>query len=66
MPDGRGAGGISGKDEEIKKYKWKLQNSQRDVKYSIGNIVNNILITMYGVRWIQDLLGGSLSKLHNI
>ena len=28
---------------------WQLQNSHRDVKYSIGNIVNNIVITIYGV-----------------
>ena len=25
--------------------------SHRDIKHSIGNIVNNILITMYGVRY---------------
>ena len=29
-----------------------LQNSQGDVKDSIGNIVNSILITMYGVTWV--------------
>ena len=26
-----------------------------DVKYSIGNIVNNIVITMYGARWVLEL-----------
>ena len=36
---------------------WLLQNSHRDVKYSTGNIVNNILITMYGARWVRDLWG---------
>ena len=45
---------------------WLLKNSHGDVQYSIGNIVNNILITMYGVRWIWNLWGWSLSKLHNI
>lgn len=33
------------------------QISHGDVMYSIGNIVNNIVITMYGVRWVLDLLG---------
>ena len=31
---------------------WQLQNSQGDVKCRIGNTVNSILITMYGVRWV--------------
>ena len=30
---------------------WWLQNSHGDVKYSIGNIVDNNLITMYGPDW---------------
>ena len=34
---------------------WLLQNSHGDIKYSIGNIVNSMLITMHGVRWVQDL-----------
>lgn len=29
-----------------------------DVKYSIGNSVNNIIITMFAVRGVLDLLGG--------
>ena len=40
------------KDEGIK-YNLLLQNSQRDINYSIGNIVNNILISMYGMRFIR-------------
>ena len=28
------------------------QNSHRDVNCSVGNTVNNIVITMYGVRWV--------------
>ena len=43
---------------------WQLQNSPRDVKYSIGNIGNNIIITMCGVRLMLYLLGGSLCKLY--
>ena len=34
---------------------WLLQNSHGDIKYSIGNIVNSMLITMHGVRWVRDL-----------
>ena len=26
---------------------WQLQSSHEDVKYSIGNIFNNIIMTMY-------------------
>lgn len=36
------------KGEEIKnKLQMLLQDSHRDVKYSTGNIVNDILLTMY-------------------
>ena len=34
------------------------------VRYSMRNIVNNIVTTMHGVRWVLDLLGWSLPKLH--
>ena len=33
------------------------QNSHGDIKYSIGITVNNIVIIINGVRWLQDLLG---------
>lgn len=33
----------------------KLQNSHRDVKHSIGNVVNHILITKHDARWVLDL-----------
>ena len=36
---------------------WLPQNSHEDVKYNIGNIVSNNPTTVYGVRWVQDLLG---------
>ena len=35
---------------------WQLQNNHGDAKYSTGNIVNNIVISMCGVRWVLDLL----------
>ena len=41
----------------IKKYKLPVIKSHRDAKYSIENIVDNIVMTMYGVRWVPDSLG---------
>ena len=35
-----------------------------DVKHSIGNISNNIVITMHGEKWILDLFGRSLRTLY--
>lgn len=29
---------------------WQLQNNNWDVKYSIGKLVNNTVVTMYVVR----------------
>ena len=37
--------------------KEKLCIRLRDVKYSTGNIVNNIVITMYGNIWILEISG---------
>ena len=34
---------------------WILQNSHREVKYSIRSIVNNIEVTMHGARKVLDL-----------
>ena len=53
----RGFGAIGEKGEEIRKYKLVVTNSHRDVKYSTGNTVNNVLVTTYGVRWVRILLG---------
>ena len=35
------------------------------VRYSTGNIVNHIVVTMYGAKWVLELSGGSLCKLYN-
>ena len=45
-------GGWVKKVKELRSTNWLLQNSHGDVKYSIGNIVSNIVITIYGVRWV--------------
>ena len=61
--------GVEGLDEKVKGLRsinWLLQNSHRDVKYSTGNIVSNSLITLHGVRWVQDLSGRSFTKLRNV
>ena len=53
------------KGEETKKYKLAVKkNSQEGVKHSMGNIVNDIVITMYGVRCILDLPEGSLCDVN--
>ena len=36
--------------------------SQGDVEYTIGNTVNNVVITICGARWVLGLSGGSLCK----
>ena len=46
-----GKNGETDYEVQISSYK----NNQRDVKYSIMNIVNNIIITMYYIRWVPDL-----------
>ena len=51
------------KMRRLRSTNWKLQNSHGDVKYCIGNIVNNIVITMDGVRWVV-VLSGRLLKLY--
>ena len=58
-----GVGGIGEKVKELRCTNWLLQNPHRDVKYCIGNTINNTVMTMCVVRWILGLLGWSLSKL---
>ena len=44
---------------------WWLQNSHEDVKYSIGDIVNNIVIIMHGARWVLEIVGGMLCNVYD-
>ena len=44
----------------LRRTNWQLQNSHKDVKYSIGNIVSNIVITTYGVRGVLQIPGGKV------
>lgn len=49
---GAGLGGEK-KVKGLRSTNWQLQNSHEDVKFSLRNIVNNIVITTYGVRSIR-------------
>ena len=40
-----GAGELGDKGEGIKKYKLVVKNRHGEVKYSIGNVVNNVMST---------------------
>ena len=53
----KGGWRISKKGEGIQKYKLVVTEQSQDVQYSVGNIVNNVVMTMYGARWVLDLLG---------
>lgn len=44
----------------------ELGTIQRHVKYSIGNIVHNIIITTDGVRWVIELLGDPFVRGTNV
>ena len=56
LPDVRVLGGWVKKEKGLRSTNWQLQNSHRDVKYRIGNIVSNIVI-VYGVRWVLEIWG---------
>ena len=60
----RWEGVVTGRAENGKRLRstdWQLQNSQGDVP---GNIVNNIVVTVYGARRVLDLPGGSPRQLY--
>ena len=47
--------------EGIKKYKLAVTKQLQGCKYSIRNIVDNIVITMYHARWALGLSGEIMS-----
>ena len=65
MPEGKGVGEMGGKGEQIKKYKLVITKQSWDVKFSIKNIVNDIVITVDDARSVLALSGESLCKLYN-
>ena len=56
-----GSGELNGKGEGIKNYNLAVTKYSQKVKYSIRNIVDNIVITIYSARWT---LGVGLSLIH--
>ena len=54
-----------GKNAEGKSTNWQLQNSPRDVKDSIGNMGNNVVVTTYDARWLLDISGESLCIVYD-
>ena len=57
--------GLGEKCEEVEKYRLVVTKQLWDVKYSIGNIVGNIVIHVYGARWVLETSGGTLCKLYD-
>ena len=47
--------GLGEKVKGLRRTNWQLQNSHRDVNYSIENVVNNTVITVYGARWVLEI-----------
>ena len=56
----KGGGELGKKMKGSVSTNWQLQNSYGDGKYSIGNIVNNVVITMNDVSGTR-LMGGITS-----
>ena len=52
------------KETGLRSTNWQLLNSHGDAKSSIGTIISNIVISVYGARWGPHLPGGSFPKLY--
>ena len=59
---GSGVGGLGEKGEGIRKYKLVVTNSPGGGKYSTGNIVSNIVTTVYSARGMLEI--GGLCKVY--
>ena len=66
LPDGREFEGWARKVKALRSSNCWLQNSHRDVKYSIRKIVSNIVMTMYGVKGGLDLPGNHFVSCINV
>ena len=57
--------------DQVKKVKglrstnWWLQNSHGNVGYGMENTVKNIVITMYGARWVLEILVVTFYKVYH-
>ena len=54
--------GLDEKCEVIKKYKLVVTDSHEEIKYSTGNIVSLIVITVYAASWILQISQGHFVK----
>lgn len=54
------------KMKDLRSTNWLLQNHHSDVKYGTGNVVNNSVITVNGVRWELELLGHRFLSYTNV
>ena len=64
--DGQMGGELVGKVRGLRGTNWQLQNQYGNVKHSMGNIVNSIVITMCGARWLLDLWGHHFVRYINV
>ena len=57
-----------GNGENVKRLRttnWWLKNSHRNVKYSTGNIVNDIVVTVYSVTEVLEMSEKLLCKVYD-
>ena len=57
MPEGRSLGDWVRKVKGLRSTDGQSQNSHEDVKYSTGNIVSSVAISMYGASWVLEISG---------
>ena len=57
--------GVGGWMKKVKGWEVQIGSSNRReaVNYSMGNVVDNIVITLYGARWVLEISGGALCKM---
>ena len=57
QPDGWRVEQLGKKGKRIQQQKSVVTKQSQGLKYKIGNIANNIIVTMYGFGWVFELLG---------
>ena len=62
---GEGFGELGEKGEGIKKYKLIVTKQSWVCKVQLGNIVNDIVITVRGARWALEISRGPLCKVYD-
>ena len=62
---GGALGGWVKKWKVLRSTNYHLKNYHRDVKYSIGNTVNNTAISMFGTRCVVEIPEGTLYEVYD-